>query len=212
MTFLLVVGEAYFMRNLGSSLLAGGILFILGLSYSPSTAQRFPSDGPGGAIEIVPSTLGGWGKPSFSADGRLAVIGNGNGAQLWDLQKNRLVRTFTGLGSINTTVALSADGTRVAAGAGKSIIVWDISTGRVEATFNLLMGIINGIAFSKDGTRLFYGGSTVGDQPNFVIVDVNSGRTIKALHGQGTVEAIDLSPDGRLIAVGGSGIARIFDN
>src|SRR5271168_4054635 len=157
MTFLLVVGEAYFMRNLGSSLLAGGILFILGLSYSPSTAQRFPSDGPGGAIEIVPSTLGGWGKPSFSADGRLAVIGNGNGAQLWDLQKNRLVRTFTGLGSINTTVALSADGTRVAAGAGKSIIVWDISTGRVEATFNLLMGIINGIAFSKDGTRLFYG-------------------------------------------------------
>ena len=202
------------MRDRGVRLLAGSILLIiLSLSFAQSKAQRLSNDGQSGPIEIIPSTLGGWSKPAFTADGRLVVVGNGNGAQLWDLPKNRLVRTFTGLGSINTTVALSPDGTRIAAGAGKSINIWNIATGHVEATFTLLMGLINAISFSKDGTRLIYVGSTVGHQPKIVILDAASGQIIKTFYGEATVEALDVSTDGQLIAAGDiSGIARIFDN
>jgi WD40 repeat protein len=168
-------------------------------------AQNFP-------VEIIPSTMNGWSKPVFTADGRVVVLGNGNGAQLWDLEKNRLVRTFVGLTTINSIAALSPNGLQVAAGAGKTINIWNIATGQVEATIDLLMSRINSIVFSKDGTRLVYAGGTVGNQPKMVITEIGSRRIIKSFFSDADVETLDLSSDGTLIGFGDlHGVIRILD-
>src|SRR5437762_1321884 len=63
----------------------------------------------------------------------------------------------------------------------------------------------------EDGTRLIYAGTTVGNQPKMVIVEIGSGRVIKSFFGDSDVETLDLSPDGQLIAFGDlTGVARIF--
>ncbi len=201
-------------RSVSGLILSGLVALGLWLPCSGSTAQqvgvsRAAQDFP---IEIIPSTMNGWNKPSFTSDGRFAVLGNGNGAQLWDLDKNRLVRTFVGLTSINSAAALSPNGLQVAAGAGKVLNVWDIATGQTIATLDLLMSTVNSIVFSKDGTRLIYVGSTVGKQPNLVITEIASGKIVKSLFSDTDAEALDISPDGGLIASGDlHGVVRILD-
>lgn len=163
-------------------------------------------------VEIVPSGGARTGKPAFTPDGRYMALAFGNGAQLWDVSSQRLIRVFKGLGSISTAVAISPDGRRIAAGAGEVLNVWNLETGEVEVSFDLKLSSANVIAFSKDGQQLVYGGSPKNTlkTPSLYIRDIADGKIVKAYVGWG-VSALDISPDGKLIAFGDQSAIKILD-
>jgi WD40 repeat protein len=154
----------------------------------------------------------GYSMPSFSFDSRFMALGNGNGGQLWDLTKDRLVRTYSGLRSISTAIAISPDAKHLAAGAGGVLNVWAASGGQIESSFDLMLSTVTGIFFSADGLRLVYAGSKIGRQPTMIIRDARSGQIIKSFLGEVDALAVDVSADGRFIALGDvTGGTRIFD-
>src|SRR5262245_9639356 len=100
--------------------LTGFVLaFLLATGSAPGQEAKYP-------IEILPSIGGNTLYPiALAKDGRFAAIPAGNGAQLWDLEKGRLVRRFTGLPSNPTSVDISSDGKWIAAASNKGIHVWE---------------------------------------------------------------------------------------
>src|SRR5262249_17008772 len=96
-------------------------------------------------IEIVPSVGGYTINPVvITRDGRFAAIATGNGAELWDLEKGRLVRKFAGVKSLTNSVDISPDGTRIAASGENMIVIWEVSTGRITASFNVELEHVRG--------------------------------------------------------------------
>lgn len=176
-------------------------------------------------VEIVPSTGGvASHPPSIDSSGRLAVLEAGNGAELWDLEKGRLIRKLASsqVGTA-TAAAISSDGSRVAAGGfGKGVTVWDARTGRVLASLDSQLDGADAIALSKDGRLVIYGGSgkSLGlgpagfkHGPTAIIRDVDSGRIIQALGDRlGRAMSVSLSPTGDLVVVGDlEGKIRLID-
>jgi WD40 repeat protein len=187
-------------------------LGVLGASAASEDGIR-PSLDDGLPTEIVPSVTGGISQPAFSPNGEFMAFGNGNGGQLWDIKKDRLVRTYSGLKSISTAIAISPDGARLAAGAGGILNVWNVRSGAIEVTLDLGMSSVNAIFFSSDGRRLIYGGSPDNRSNQAMLIrDIDSGRVIKGAVGHST-QALDVSQDGRFIATGDiAGSTRLFNS
>ena len=174
-------------------------------------------------VEIIPSVGGSTIAPiAITRDGRFAAIASGNGAELWDLEKGRLVRKFTGLKAGAQCVDISADGTRIAAGEfGDTILIWDIATGRITGSFNADITQVMGVGFSSDGSRLAYTGSRrteLGERakPSTSIVDIASGRVVQSYFspahgGHGSATRLAVSSDRGTVAVGDlDGSIRVF--
>jgi WD40 repeat protein/uncharacterized caspase-like protein len=177
-------------------------------------------------IEVVPS-LGAYTSHPVAPtpDGRFAAIAAGNGAELWDIDRGRLVRSFTGLNGLADAVDVSADGKQIAAAKGKKIQIWDLSTGQVNASLNVELERVRGIAFSRDGRRLAYAG--LPDQklwanrpePIIYIRDIASGRVIQRysedIVGHGLTlgaQIVAVSSDRSRIAVGDAdGLIHLVD-
>jgi WD40 repeat protein len=186
-------------RGLASRKLAAVLLSVFGL-----TVGAHAQGTSGLPIEVVPSFLVGGSKPSFTPDGKYMALPGGTGASLWEFKARRLIRTFTGLDSNSTAVAVSADGTRMAAGAGTKLNVWNIETGAIEASLDLGLSILNSIEFTRDGRNLIYGGSAKSSAgtPEMFLREIASGK-IKANHiGKGTVDAVAVSNRGDYLAFG----------
>ncbi len=150
---------------------------------------------------------------AYSGDGRLlATTGRDGAAKVWDPRSGALLHTFQGEQASDVSgVSLSPDGSLLAAswrGEG-AVRVHQVVGGRLvhefaapedEPPFTTV--------FSRDGTQLAYdadGGPAV--------VDVATGRELLQLVGpEFAVNAIEWSPDGRLIASGGADSeVRIWD-
>ncbi len=197
---------------IGFALIVIGTLLMSSDSKCQSITQGARTEFP---IEIVPSTLPAGTRPVFTPDGQFMAVGGGNGGALYDVEKKRRVRTFTGLTSINSAIAISRDGRKVAAGAGSKVLVWDLISGQIESTLDLPLSIVNAIQFSHDGRRIIYAGSAKSSNatPSMIIQELGTGRIVKAYIGRYDVQALDVSPDGRIIAIGDmSGVVRLFNS
>jgi hypothetical protein len=198
----------HWFRTLATLLLACLCLPVIDIA----SAQTAGGDA---SIEIVPSTGGVSQNPiSIDAKGVYAAVVAGNGAELWDLRKGRLVRKFadTQIG-IAVTAAISADGSRIAAGGyGTEVLVWDVRTGRAISRHASQLASVQALVLSRDGRRLAFGGSSKFNGPReLVLADVDTGQFLKTVDGDG-VHSMSLSTSQDLVAVGYvSGKTRVID-
>jgi WD40 repeat protein len=133
---------------------------------------------------------------------------------IWDVKKREQKKTVgTGFGT--AAMAYSQDGKTVVtieAGRGgfKCLIVWDVEKGKPRATYggvkpklgDITFSDAGNVALSPDGkTFLWRLGTIVG-----VLADIDSGEDPAAAEGfkmDLRIEAMALSPDGKLLAIGG---------
>ncbi len=168
----------------------------------------------------------GWNVNSaaFSPDGRrIVTAGADRRVKVWDATSDRQFQRLTAHRGAVTAMALSRDG-RYAASLvmqGGSVTneyaLWDLATGeliRCDALFGV--GFDNYLPyfvldFGPD-LQLAAGGSNPGGQHECRVWDALTGRTISNFPVESHVHATALSPDGRLLAVGGKdGTVRIHD-
>lgn len=139
---------------------------------------------------------------AISPDGKNFVLGTSDGMiQVWDLQREKLLKTFKShSGSINS-VAVSPNNIRVASGSSDGTIkIWSLQYGSLLHTFKSHAGAINAIAFSPDGQLLASGCSN-----NTIQIWHRPGVPLYTLKNRsGSVNAVAFSPDGQLLASGNS--------
>lgn len=163
--------------------------------------------------------MGGIGGPALSValspDGKwIAFAGGGDwGVRVNDLESGREVRLMTGHKGFVTSLAFSPDGRRVASGSSDhSVRIWDLATGEA---IHVLTGhpaeVFRKVAFSPDGRLLV---SASGDAYGRTTVwDVSTGTRIRSLAtDKQRTRSISISPDGRLLASGGTdGDLKLWD-
>jgi WD40 repeat protein/DNA-binding SARP family transcriptional activator len=144
---------------------------------------------------------------------RLVTGGLEGTAKVWDVGKRSVqeVQSLVAreMRSGIVGVAFSPDGSRVMAGNGdlSEVMIWDIGPdGDAEwANFPSKSGIYSAVDFLPDGLRVV---ATSGGGRALTVWDIVAKRAVQtiATTGIGQVYSVDVSPDGRLIAVGGGGV------
>jgi WD40 repeat protein/serine/threonine protein kinase len=156
---------------------------------------------------------------TFSPDGkRLASASTADAVKLWDVTTGKQLHHWPAprprsLGGWFAVAAFSPGGEWLASGAGEHTVkVWEVATGREVCTLRGHAGPVSTVAFSRDGQRLV----SKSQDASVRIWDLATGReavVASGRHSNGTWCAA-LSPDGRLLAVGGGhtdGAVRLHD-
>jgi WD40 repeat protein len=187
----------------------------------PSAAQDARAIRSTLPIELITNNGQSGYRLSLASNGRYFAVPAMNAVDLWDVEKGRRIRKFVGLEYSADAIAFSRDGREIAAGGGGSgggqIVIWDVESGRVNAripvpvknSFNSNPGFVNfkALAFSPDGRRLIYAGSfdsIVATLRYEVarILERASGLFKSVWVGAVSTNALDVSPDGRMFALG----------
>ena len=147
-------------------------------------------------------TFQGPGASSFSPDGtRLATVGPGNTAIVWDLEnEGKALLTLQGHTDVLLTTNFSPDGKQLATTSeDKTVKLWDAETGQELHTFTGHTHYTNRVAFNPQGTRL----ATGSFDGTAKIWDLETRKELYTLSGHGaSVWGIGFSPDGKYIATG----------
>ncbi len=169
---------------------------------------------------------------AFSRDGTLlASSGDDLTLKLWNVTTGEVVQTLEGhKGKINALTFAAGPKVLLASGGDDSrITLWDVKSRRIVKTLKEHGGSIRSISFSPDGAILVSGADD-----GLRVWDVKTGKTVKILlknspewaAGSGveagrptalggddiTVTSIRFSPDGRLVACGGTNnTAMVWD-
>ena len=137
----------------------------------------------------------------FSCDGRLlASASRDHTLKLWDVGNGRLLHTLRGHSGSVKCVCFSPDGRWVVSGSSDSTVrFWNVATG--EATRGIDARFSNGwMALSPDGRLIATESVTA-----LILWDATTGRQLRALTGHvGSIVSICFSPDGKMVASGGS--------
>ena len=115
-----------------------------------------------------------------------------------------------------SAVAFAADSKRLFVGGYKEVLVWDLEEIKLAQRLGAgqLSGQVRALAFSKDGKNLAVAEGTPGASGAVRLLDIAGGK-IAATFGQAKDEFISLafSPDGKLLAAGGSdGAVRVWNS
>ncbi len=178
-----------------------GRALAVGYSAARPTSVYDPTDGtPLAELAVGPirNQVVGW-----QPDGkRLAVAGVDPRIQIWDLAANRRVATLTGHVQNVTDLTFHPGGALLASYSWDGVLrLWDPSTGRPLLQLPLT---VNGrLRFNADGRSL--GTSRRGDQDE--LLEATPSQVYRTLTvgeglGKGAYTPSDVSPDGRLLAVG----------
>jgi len=137
---------------------------------------------------------------SLSPDEKLMASANYEGyIRIWDIASTKELRTIDNQASISA-IAFSPNGKYIASGGiSKGVKLWEVTTGK--QMYHLRDFDSRSIEFSPDGSEL-----CLGTTDNMaVIVDANTGETIRKLEGGHTddVYSVAYSPDGESIISGG---------
>jgi WD40 repeat protein len=167
---------------------------------------------------------------AFSPDGRTLAVGLDRGVKLYDPETGRErveLATENACGSLCLT--FSSDGRRLAAATMLGdVVVWDLKANRELAVMKAHTRSVCGVAFSPDGGSVAsasdgpivchtsYGlfSMSVGCGPDYGIVrrfDVATGKQRASLKHDWTARSVAFSPDGRFLASGGGGAAKLWD-
>lgn len=150
----------------------------------------------------------------FSPDGRLAVAG-GNKIIFWDTSSGK-AESWTGRSGIS--MDFSPDGRFIASAFQNNVTILDVNAKEEIAFLDGDGSSIYSVAFTPDGKFVASGGHLSSDarpdQRALILWDMSSGKRIKAFGDNSmSVESIDISPDGTLLAVGlfGSSVIRLYN-
>ncbi|MCI0663929.1 MAG: serine/threonine protein kinase [Acidobacteria bacterium] len=141
----------------------------------------------------------------ITPDGKNLLIGAENGKiEIWDVGANRMEGVFADLQEPVLSLALSRDGKRLAAGGeGGLARVWDIASRRIvfEVRGHGASRIFT-VALSSDGRMLATGGGDAAAR----LWQTDAGELLHSFVFAGKwVRTIQFSPDGKTLAIGGTG-------
>ena len=163
---------------------------------------------------------------AFSPDGMFIAVAAGgqdwgkkppltiNSTRLYETRTGGVKWEHKGTGEWIHSVAFSPDGATVACDTGAAILL-DSKTGEQTRTLKPLLSKVMAVAYSHDGrTVAGYGGSTTAigvfsGIGHVTIWDARTGTVLQTLEGLlNRVENVAFSPDGKVVAGGGSGLPR----
>ncbi len=144
---------------------------------------------------------------AFSPDGRTVVsAGEDHTVRVWKVSGGP-PRTLTGHADGVRAVAFSPDGRTLASGSNDHTgRLWDTTTWRPHATLTGHTDDVHLLVFSRKGDAL----ATKGNDRAVRLWNVADGQFRATLPG-GTVNDLDFSPDGRLLATAGSNGSRLWN-
>jgi WD40 repeat protein len=142
---------------------------------------------------------------AFAPNGkRAATAGEDQKICLWDVETGRKVSTWTTAGGQRPgsvhALAFSPDGRSLVSG-GAALTLWNVATGKGDR-FERQPGFISGVAFARDGQLVLSG---AGDGTTR-LWNTATGKELRQIpQGNGSVEAVAWSHDGRSVATGLAG-------
>ncbi len=148
---------------------------------------------------------------AFSPDGtRLAAAADCRDVRVWDTNTGQeLCKSVEHPGPVRS-VAFHPDGSKIATGCEDDIVrLLDAKTGQLQRQYLGSKANVTTVAFSPDGETL----ATACRSENFVrLWDVETRRQVRLLQTDSWLhESISFSPDGRLLAVGETGVLEVWE-
>ncbi len=147
---------------------------------------------------------------AFSPDGALLVSGSDDFTiRLWDVKSGKTQTVLKGHAGTVGSVAFSLDGKEILSGSDDGTArLWDLQTEKTVFTVKGHSSAVRSVAFCPDLQRAF----SISDDEVYVW-NVNNGRERTRFMGhRGTIYAMAVSPDGRLVATGsGDKTARLWN-
>jgi WD40 repeat protein len=145
---------------------------------------------------------------AYSRDRKWIVTGSYDRTiMIWDAESQTSVAKIEGHNAPVYHVAFSPDGKLLASAdsnASKAYL-WDLQAGKQLHMFDNLGSLVPHVSFAPDGNLLAVSSWTGGLR----LYDTHSYKLLEQIEGVGGVHAAEFSPDGRWLAVAGSG-SRVY--
>jgi WD40 repeat protein len=172
----------------------------------------------GRAIRSFEGHASSVGPVEVSPNGAYVLTGGRDGVlKLWDAQIGRPIRAFKGHTERVVAIAFSRDGAQLLSGSDdKTLRLWDTATGKLIRTFEGHSGQVWLVRFSARGNRVLSASSDPNNSSSGVTLklwDASSGQLIHSFNksfNEGF--AMDLSPDGAQLVIGGEGGTFMFQD
>lgn len=176
------------------------------MGKAPKRETFVSSDG----VQVVFQTghAGGIRALALSPNGRyIASSGQDATVKIWDVVSGQEIRTLTGYGMLGAdTLVFSPDSSRIiTAEMGNGVRVIEVATGRELWAVGSLAGggaavsADGGIAVAQDRGDAAADSRLTGRSQTLAVIDLATGRTIRALPDSETQSPVALSPDGKIL-------------